>query len=252
MKLICDLSRVFIGKIVESIFDAVTDDIKLDTRNAGLTRDKMNSYPSRVWDLINRNILSTFEADDNIVASCTSRGPWKLVAIFDKTSGILITIMREERFLAVKKDTNNMHHYVTHLAQMFNLDLQDYQQIMFKQEADEAEVKKSIKRICDDLLISPEMVKHHAMVLFSATNENLHSIRCVMINRHFEECESVSWNGFIPVSESTIVEQIDTDNVQANTPDRGLKFTAKAKRKQGQNASVSHKLNESVNTQEAK
>jgi hypothetical protein len=252
MKFICNLSKVFIGKIVDSIYDAVTDDITMDIRSAGLTRDKMNSYPSRVWDLINRNILSTFDSDDMIVANCTSCGPWKLVAIFDKSSGMLITIMREERFLDVKKDKNNIHHYVAHLTQMFNLDLQSCQQTMFEPESDEAEVKQSIQRICDDLLISPEMITHHAMVLFSATNENLHSIRCVMINRHFEECESISWNEFIRVGESVIVEQIEPINVQANMPDRGLKFTAKAKKKQGQNTSISHKVDESESTQLAK
>ncbi len=242
MEHINNLSLAFVQGLVNGIYDAVTDDIILDTRNANLDRQCMNSYPSRVWDLINRNILSSFKTNDSIVAHCTSRGPWKLIAIFDKISGLLFTIMREERFFCIKNDRKNAHHYIALLAQMFNIALPKGQQTLFDYESDENEVKKSVERICDDLFISPDMVKHHAIVLFSAKNEVLNSIRCIMINRNFEECESVSWNKFINVNESTIVPQIDTNDNQAyNSPNRGLKLTAKAKIKQGQKSKISYK-----------
>lgn len=97
-----------------------------------------------------------------------------------------------------------------------------------------------------------ETVEHHAIVLFSAKNEILHSIRCVMINRNFDECESVSWNEYISVNESTVVEQVNKDDIIYNTPNRGLKYTDRAKRKQNLIASVSYNPVESKDTNEVK
>ena len=51
-----------------------------------------------------------------------------------------------------------------------------------------------------------------------------------MINSNFEECESVSWNEYIGVSESLVVEQTDDDH-QKNNPTMGLDYTPKAKKK---------------------
>lgn len=252
MEFINRFNNGFIQSIVKSIFYAVTDDIRRDTRKAHLDRSYMNSYPSRIWDLINRNLFYSLGNNDDIIIRSTSRGPWKLAAIFDKKTEMLLTIMREERFFSVIKDKNNSHHYISHLAQMFNVDLEKFQQTIFEQESDEDEVKKTISRICNDLFISSDMIKHHAIVLFSAQNEMLNSIRCVMINRNFEECESISWNDFIPVSESIVVEQINNSVVHnTNTPNRGLKLTNKAKEKQGLNSNISYKPDKSLDSEKS-
>lgn len=252
MKFICNLSKLFIRNITDSILNAVTDDIKQDTRNAGLYRSNMNSYPSRIWDLLNRNLLSAFSDNDDIIIQFSSRGPWHFIAIFDMSTDMLVTVMREERFSSVKNDKKNGHHYIAHLAQMFNVDLQKHQQTIFDQKSDETEVQKTVERICSDLCISSDMVQHHAIVLFSAKNEMLNSVRCVMINRNFDECESVSWNEYISVGESVVVEQVTNDEVIHNNPNRGLGFTDKAKKKQRRNVNLSHKNDESEDTKDAK
>lgn len=246
MSFITNFSDDFIKSIVSSISSAVTDDIMQDTRQANMERSVMNSYPSRIWDWINHNVRNTFTTNPDVVVEFTKRGPWNLIAIFDKTTGMLLTLMREERFYEVKRDSKNHKHYVYELANMFNADLEIQQQSFFAIDENTEKIKKSIERICNDLLISTEMVQHHAMVLFSSRNELLHSIRCCMINRNFEECESVSWNEYIGVSESLVVEQTYNDDHKKNNPTMGLDYTPKAKKKKQLNIDIATKSDSDI------
>ena len=245
MSFITNFSDDFIKSIVSSISSAVTDDIMQDTRQANMERSVMNSYPSRIWDLINRNVRTAFTYNPDVVVAFTKRGPWNLIAIFDKATGMLLTLMREERFCEVKRDSKNHKHYVYKLANMFNADLEIQQQSFFAIDENTEEIKKSVERICNDLLISTEMVEHHAMVLFSSRDELLHSIRCCMINCNFEECESVSWNEYIGVSESLVVEQTDDDH-KKNNPTMGLLYTQKAKKKKQLNLDIAAKSDSDI------
>lgn len=83
-----NFSDDFIKSIVSSIHSAVTDDIIQDIRQADMERSGMNSYPSRIWDLINRNVRTAFTYNPDVVVEFTKRGPWNLIVIFDKTTGI--------------------------------------------------------------------------------------------------------------------------------------------------------------------
>lgn len=231
MSLITNFSDDFIYSIVSSINSAVTDDILQDIRQADMKRSVMNSYPSRIWDLINRNVCASFKNNPNIIVAFTKRGPWNLIAIFDKTTGMLLTLMREERFCEVKRSPQSHKHYVYELANMFNADLEVQQQSLLEIDENEERIKKSVERICKNLLISADMVQHHAIVLFSSRDELLHSIRCCLINCNFEECETVSWNEYISVDESIVVEQTTIDDHKKNNPTMGLEYTSKAKKK---------------------
>lgn len=246
MSFITNFNDEFIKSIVSSISSAVTDDIMQDTRQANMERSVMNSYPSRIWDLINRNVCTAFTYNPDVVVAFTKRGPWNLIAIFDKATGMLLTLMREERFFEIKRDSKNHKHYVYELANMFNADLEIQQQSFFAIDENKDKIKKSIERICNDLLISTEMVEHHAMVLFSSRDELLHSIRCCMINCNFEECESVSWNEYIGVSESLVVEQTDDDDHKKNNPTMGLLYTPKAKKKKQLNLDIAAKSDSDI------
>lgn len=231
MSFITNFSDGFIRNIVSSINSAVTDDIMQDTRQANMNRNSMNSYPSRIWDLINRNICNAFKHTPEVVVAYTKRGPWNLVVIFDKTTGMLLTLMREERFYEVKRNPKSHKHYVYELANMFNADLEIQQQSLLVSEENIEKIKKSVERICNDLLVSTDIIQHHAMVLFSARDELLHSVRCCMINCNFEECENIFWNEYIGVSESVIVEQTSNNEHKQNDPTMGLGFTPKARKK---------------------
>ena len=136
-----NFSDDFIKSIVSSIHSAVTDDIIQDTRQADMERSGMNSYPSRIWDLINRNVRTAFTYNPDVVVEFTKRGPWNLIVIFDKTTGMLLTLMREERFCEVKRDSKNHKHYVYELANMFNADLEIQQQSFFAIDENEEKIR---------------------------------------------------------------------------------------------------------------
>jgi hypothetical protein len=159
---------------------------------------------------------------------------------------MLVTIMREERFYEVKRDSKNHKHYIYELANMFNADLEFQQQTMFEPGPNEEKIKDSVKRICNDLLISTEIVQHYAMVLFSSHDELLNSIRCCMINCNFEECENVSWNEYIGVSESVVVEQTTNDDDKKKNPTMGLEYTPKAKKKKQLNHDIATKSDSDI------
>lgn len=60
-------------------------------------------------------------------------------------------------------------------------------------------------------------------------------------NCNFEECESVSWNEYIGVSESLVVEQTENDDHKKNNPTMGLVYTPKAKKKKQLNLDIATK-----------
>lgn len=216
------------AKIVKSVYDAIVNDILQDTRKAGLEKEHMNSHPSRVWDLINRNLSNALNHSSDYIMGFTNRGPWNFVCVFDKQSRTLISLMREERFLEVKKDKSNRHHYIHSLAQAFNSDLEKQQLPLFEINDDDDFVNTSIAKICNDLLLQPEMVEHYVTVLFSGNDGILKSIRCVAINSAFEICHSESWNAYIPVEESVIVDQIQPETVLAEQQPIPLTLKSKA------------------------
>ena len=238
MSIILNISDDFIKKVVSCINSAVTDDIIQDTRQANMNRSTMNSYSFRIWDLINRNVCNTFNGDPNVVVGFTKRGIWNFTPIFDKKTSMLFTLMREERFRAVKYDKRNREHYVYELARIFNVDLEPQQQSFFELDSNLEKTKGSVRRVCNDLLISTEMVKHHAIVLFSSHDGLLNSVRFCMINCNFEECETMSWNDYIGVSESIVVEQTTNDDHKQNNPTMGLSYTPKAKKKKQLNLDI--------------
>ena len=67
------LSPALIAKMVRCIEDAVGDDIRADIRQHDL--QTKNSVPSRIWDLLNTNIIKTLDTEDCTIAKA-HRGPW--------------------------------------------------------------------------------------------------------------------------------------------------------------------------------
>lgn len=227
-----DLDHNFSEKVVNAINRAVTDDIKKDIIDARLSKNDMNSYGSRIWDLINRNIYDAFNDDTNVVTGITTRGPWKLRPIFEKKSGFVFTIMREERFYSVRKDPQNYKHYIGELACGLNQDLECLQQTFLEKNYVEEKITATIEKISNDISLSTDMIKKHAIILFSSTEDLLVSVRCCMINPMFEECASISWNNFIKVHDSVVVDKISEIESKFNAPMHGLSLTNKAKEKE--------------------
>lgn len=67
-----------------------------------------------------------------------------------------------------------------------------------------------------------------------------------MINCNFEECENISWNEYIGVSESVIVEQTFNNEHKQNDPTMGLGFTPKARKKKKLNLDIAAKSDSDI------
>lgn len=223
-------SDAFAERIVKCINNAVCKDIVEDFKRAGLLRENSNSYPSRSWDVINKNLFDEF-SDSLVIAKYSKRGPWNMLPVFDCNMGTIYSIMREERFVALFKKPQKNVHYIQALANAFNINLISNQQTLYPMDLNQNEVLNIIEKICSDLRIPQEIVKKHAIILFSSKNDNLISIRCCVITSSFQICEEVDWTQHITANESTIVDEISNLDSKYNDPTQGLSYTQRAKKK---------------------
>ncbi len=229
-------SEDFIHKVAQCIADAVGDDIK--ENSYGLPTQ--NGTPGRIWDLIHRNVINTFNLD-NIIAKPTKRGGWGLVPIFDKKTGFIYTLMREKRFDEIKKElpTRRRANYTDALTNHLNKNLRpaEKQLLLFptkKRFEDQEYIKRTVDKIFEDLSIPGEIVKRHAIILFDSNHYELLSLRCCIVNSNLEIVTSENWSKYIKHSESTIVDKVVDSTSQFNNPTANLSLTQKAKDRKGQ------------------
>ncbi|MCM0648436.1 DUF5986 family protein [Clostridium swellfunianum] len=232
-------SSDFIKRVVKSLSEAVGDDIKLDIKINEL--DTGNGTPNRIWDFINRNISKNFP-EEHYVSKPTKRGSWEMKPIFEKSTGMLYTLMREERIEDLRKEVTKRKsaHYAQALAEALNKDLTSSQgQLSFLQQQsyfDEEKIQQIVHKIFEDLSIPDNIVKHHAVILFRSSNYELISLRCCIIKSDLNVVEESDWSNYIEVNESSVAESIaEVEPVYIN-PSSGLKLKQKAKDKIDQGA----------------
>lgn len=230
--------------IIKSIQDAIGDDIILDRKNNEL--DTHNGDPNRIWDFINRNLEKNLESEDYIVRT-TKRGRWEMKFIVDKRSGILYTLMREERFNSLKKEVPKRKtiHYIQAIADTFNTGLKarEQQLSLFKEQNyySEDAIKKIVDKVLTDLLTPKNIISNHVIVLFQGKSHELESVRCCIINGDLGIVEEESWNEYIEMHESVVMHEVKEANEQANNPTLGLRYKQKAKDKIGQTNNSEYK-----------
>lgn len=221
-----------ISKIVHCVEDAVGDDIQTDIhRNDLQTR---NSVPSRIWDLLNTNIVKSLDTEDCTVARA-HRGPWEMLVVFEKSSQCIFTFMREKRFSNLQKHQRQRKrmHYIDMLAKQFNKDLlTDRQQLsLFPHEfSDEDRLAELVQSLLYDLGSDAEIVNHHVLVLFDTVGYQLTHIRAVMVTPSLDiakGCEQ-DWSQYITANESVVVEKVSSATDPENQPSRGLSLKPKA------------------------
>lgn len=237
IKILINKSPEFIKKIEKSISNAVGDDIILDKKINEF--DTGNGTPNRIWDFINRNIGKNLSKEDYITG-VTKRGRWEIKPIFEKETGILYTLMREERLIELKREVTkrNSLHYAQALADALNKDLIPCQEQLsiFEQQNyyDQDQILQIVHKIFEDLSIPGGIVKHHALILFSSSNYELVSLRCCVVKSDLNVVAEADWNNFIQINESTIMEQVSSQESNYTNLTNGLKFKQKAKDKIGQ------------------
>lgn len=221
-----------IAKIVRCVEDAVGDDIQADIRLNNL--QTRNSVPSRIWDLLNRNLTEALDTEDCTIARA-HRGPWEMLVIFEKSSQCIFTFMREKRFAELQKRqrTRTKMHYIDLLAKQFNKDLlADQQQLSLISHkfSDEDRLPELVQTLLSDLGGTTDIVRHHVLVLFDAVGYRLTHIRAIMVTPSLDIAREgeQDWSQYINADESIIVEQVANPTAPENQPNRGLTLTAKA------------------------
>lgn len=225
-----------IVKIVRCVEDAVGDDILADIRNNDLRTT--NSVPSRIWDLMNSNLIRTLETEDCTIAEA-HRGPWQMIIIFERTSRCIFTFMREKRFAELRRLQRRRArmHYLDMLTMQFNKELlADQQQLaLFPHTfSDENMLAELIQTLLHDLEDEIPVVRNHVLVLFETSGYQLTHIRAVMVTPSLDIAQNGSqdWSQYISTNVSTIVEKVSHPDTPENQPNRGLKLKTKAIKRQ--------------------
>jgi len=221
-----------IVQIVRCVEDAVGDDIQADIQLNNL--QTQNSVPSRIWDLLNTNIIKSLDTRDCAIAKAR-RGPWEMLVIFEKSSQCILTFMREKRFAELQKRQRQRKrmHYIDMLARQFNKDLlADQQQLSFipHKFSDEERLAELVQTLLLDLDSNTDIVRHHVLILFDTAGYHLTHIRAVMVTPSLDIAQGSEqdWSRYINADESIIVEKVATPITPMNQPSHGLSLTAKA------------------------
>ena len=220
-----------IAKIVRCVEDAVGDDIREDIyRNNLQTR---NSVPSRIWDLLNTNVIRTLDTEECLISK-VHRGPWEMLIVLEKTTQCVFTFMREKRFAAIRKSQHRRPHmhYVDILARQFNSELPSDQQMCFLPHTfvDEDRLSELVQTLLHDFEDDVDLVRNHVLVLFETSGYHLTHIRAVMVTPSLEIAHGAEqdWSQFISANESVVVDKVTIPSTLEDQPDRGLKLKAKA------------------------
>lgn len=225
-------SDELIFKIVDCIADSVGDDILADIQHNDLRTS--NSVPSRIWDLLNTNIIKRLDTSECTIAKA-HRGPWEMLVVFEKTSQCIFTFMREKRFAELQRQQHKRKHmhYVDMLTRQFNRDLLSTQQQMSmfpKTFSDEEKLGELVQAMLCDLRGEAEVVRNHILVLFDTSGYQLTHVRAVMVTPTLDIADGgeQDWSKYISINESAVVEKVVSSNSPENNPNRGLTLKAKA------------------------
>lgn len=229
--------------ITKCLSEAIGDDVKGCLRRENLNEKRSNGKKLLKWDFINRNFIMNFSAG-NLTAEYAKRGAWNMVPLYDKETGTIYTVMREERFREIqrKQPKRKKAHYVGALVQSFNFDLNtEHQLSLFEEQSfDEEEVKSIVDDIIKDFDIEKTVIKRYKTVLFEEYNSELIAVRCCVLDSSLQVVEEEDWSTYITHSESVVVDTV-ADSNEPHTSN--IKLKDKARKKAGQRELVALKEN---------
>ena len=231
----CNLKDATKYSIVKCLSDAIRDDVKACLQREHINDRKSNAKKFLKWDLINRNFIINFSSTE-LTAEYAKRGAWYFVPLFNKETGTLFSVMREDRFneLQRKQEKRRKAHYVDALVNSFNIDLDQNKQLnLFEEEQfDENEVKTIVEGILRDFQIESSVVHRYATILFEEYNSDLISIRCCVLDSSLQIVDEEDWNEFIHYNESVVVDIVE--NVLEVREMPKIKLKDKARKRIGQ------------------
>lgn len=156
-----------------------------------------------------------------------------MVPLYDKETGTIYTVMREERFREIQRmqSKRKKGRYVDARVQSFNFDLNTERQLsLFEEQSfDEDEVNSIVDDIIKDFDIEKTVIKRYKTILFEEYNSDLIAVRCCMLDSSLQTVEE-EWSTYITYSESVVVDTV----VASNEPHTSnIKLKDKARKKAG-------------------
>ena len=243
----CNLKDTAKYSIVKCLSDAIGDDVKACLQREHINDRKSNAKKFLKWDLINRNFIKNF-SNAELTAEYAKRGAWYFVPLFNKETGTLFSVMREDRFneLHRKQEKRRKAHYVDALVKSFNIDLDQNKQLnLFEEEQfDENEVKAIVEGILRDFQIDSSVVHRYATILFEEYNSDLISIRCCVLDSSLRIVDEEDWGEFIHYNESVVVDTVGNASEEREMPK--IKLKDKARKRMGQRGAVAIKEDTAV------
>lgn len=231
----CNLKDTTKYSVVKCLSDAIGDDVKACFQREHIDDRTSNAKKFLKWDLINRNFTTNFSSAE-LTAEYAKRGAWHFVPLFNKETGTLFSVMRENRFNELQKKyvTRTKAHYIDALVQSFNIDLDQNKQLnLFGTEKfDEKDVKVIVEEILKDFQIDNSVIHRYATILFDEYNSELISLRCCILDSSLQIVEEESWNEFIRHNESVVVDIVENSSEQRQMPKMKLKDKARKRMKQ--------------------
>lgn len=228
------LTDKIIISIIKCLSDAIGDDVKGCLRRESINDKYSNGKKLIKWDFINRNLIMNFSAGD-FTAEYARRGAWYMVPMYDKETGTIYTVMREERFREIQRNQAKRRkaHYIGALVQSFNFDLNTMCQYSLFEESsfEEEEVKSIVEDIIKDFGIDKRIIKRYKTILFEEYHSELTAVRCCVLDSSLQVIEEEDWSTYITHRESVVVDTV-TDSNEPNVSSIKLKDKAKKKAKQ--------------------
>lgn len=179
---------------------------------------------------------------ENLTAEYAKRGAWNMVPLYDRDTGTIYTVMREERFKEIqrKHSIRKKAHYIDALVQSFNFDLNtEYQMSLFEeQNFSEEEIKHIVDDIIRGFAIGESTVKRYRTILFEEYNSELTAVRCCILDSSLQIVEEADWSKYIIHKESVVVDNV-VDANESHTAN--IKLKDKAHKKAGRRKLVALK-----------
>ncbi|MCY8523201.1 DUF5986 family protein [Bacillus atrophaeus] len=203
--------------IIKSVADAFSKDIKAFKADYDL--ETYNSENFLKWDFINTNLVNALSFGD-FQCSKVKRGPWRFVLIFDKNSGNLYSLMRQERFYEIQEKTNREKiHYLDALASIN--DFVEAIQESFRQinlfDIDGQLWREEAEKILSELIQNIDgEVKCFTLLTFSNNKSEITDFSALTLTPSLGIAYEESWNDFIPaeydLGDNEIVMQDDNED----------------------------------------
>lgn len=232
------ISQAVRQKIYESIFQALGEDQQ--EANAYLNLRTHISAPFLKWDIIYRNLISSF-GTENVEYSVTKRGMWTVLLLYDPDSSLLISFMRDKRLEDIKQSrANNQPQYVRALIELNNkLQAPIKQQTLFNVDetpvGSESELMVVLNDLCRGFNCTIDYAcTRHVLVCFSESNGCLVSLNAYILDRDLDVVVTQDWLHSIKPVISNTIEKADNNDTRPS-----LSLTTKARNRIKKKALVS-------------